>query len=244
MKTIKYYKLLASIVMVSILSTFTVNLLAQRRSHNEESTRYDETRRNKHLHDSKKRDKYNKSTYNYRDNNESHHQGKYYKKKSKHDQQQDHFVHKNHHKHKNHKSYHHEHVKFNHAHKAYYRGYHKNHSPYYKYRFYNNRHGHSCYNHSRYGEVIREFACEPRVIHHHSGDYYYTDGCYYRFYPEFGFVRVEVPSVYFSVLPEDCHRVRAYGEVYYTNGDLCFVKHRKGFRLVTMPEGIHFSIRF
>jgi hypothetical protein len=25
---------------------------------------------------------------------------------------------------------------------------------------------------------------------------------------------------------------------------LCFVRHRKGFRLVTRPEGIHFSIRF
>jgi hypothetical protein len=248
MRTSKYYKLFASIVLVSTITMSATNLFAQRRTYKEEATRYDERRRNMPLHDYNKRDKYNKSKYIHRNNNRGHkHENN---DKKSHHKYHKHYSHKkyNHHKHHRHghvehRCYRGDHYRGYHAHHRKY--HHKYHTPHYRYKHYYNRYGHSCYNHSRYGEVIWRFASEPRVIHHRDGDYYYSDGCYYKYYPEFGFVHVDVPNaVYFSRLPDDCHRVRVHGEVYYTDGDLCFVRHRKGFRLIKAPTGIHFSLKF
>ena len=247
MKTTKYYKLLASIVLVSTLTTYTTSLFAQRRSYNEEATRYEERKRNKSFHENQNRDRSKRSSY--KDNRRSQRHDHKYNNKKSHYHKHDHYVHKKHKGYKHHKYHKHGHIEYKHYHDDHYRGHHRyhhrHHAPYYRHKHYFNKHGHSCYNHSRYGQVIWRFACKPRVIHHHSGDYYYTNGCYYRYYPEFGFIHVEAPrTVYFSHLPNDCHRIKVHGGVYYTDGDLCFVRHRKGFRLVTMPEGIHFSIQF
>ncbi|PXX96027.1 hypothetical protein DF185_20940 [Marinifilum breve] len=249
MKTTKYYKLLASIVLVSTLTTYTTSLFAQRRSYNEEATRYEERKRNKSFHENNNKDRSKRSSYNYKDDRRSQRHDHKYKNKKSHYSNHDHYSHKKHKGHKHYKHHKHGHVEHRYYHGDHYRGHHRyhhrHHAPYYRHKHYYNKHGHSCYNHSKYGQVIWRFSCEPRVIHYHSGDYYYTNGYYYRYYPEFGFIHVEPPrAVYFSHLPNDCHRVKVHGGVYYTDGDLCFVRHRKGFRLVTMPEGIHFSIRF
>lgn len=220
MRTTKYYRLLASIVLVSTLTTYTTSLFAQRRSYNEEATRYEERKRNKSFDENNNRNKSKRSSYNYNDDHRSQrHDSKYNNNKSNY-HKNNHNAHKKHNGYKYHKP---GHVEYRHYHGDHYRANHRHQEPYYRHKYYYNKHGHSCYNHSKYGQVIWRFSCEPRVIHHQSGDYYYTNGSYYRFYPELGFILVEAPStVYFSHLPNDCHRVKVHGGVYYTDGDLCF----------------------
>ncbi|WP_421920792.1 hypothetical protein [Marinifilum sp.] len=72
MRTSKYYKLLASMVLVSTITLSTSNVFAQRRVHNEEAARYEERKRNKPLYDYNKRDRYKKSIYKYDDDRKSH----------------------------------------------------------------------------------------------------------------------------------------------------------------------------
>ncbi len=236
MKKFVFYKLITGIVLVSaiILSGSFAN--AQRRSSKENKTRYEERNKTNVLRNYDRSDRYNKSTYRA---DRKHAKSKTYgpeKNISKH--------HKNYKAHRGNQHYANKHYRkhrSNHKH-GYYSKHLNSHnrSPY----FYNN-YGHSCYHHTRYGDVVMRFASEPLVIRYRNGKYFYSEGYYYRFYPEIGFVVVNPPSsVYFSYIPDNCRRVSHHGNVYYSNGDLCFERHRKGFRLVKAPLGIHLSLKF
>ncbi|MRT94650.1 DUF6515 family protein [Ancylomarina sp. 16SWW S1-10-2] len=99
-------------------------------------------------------------------------------------------------------------------------------SSYYK------RQAHKSYLHSRYGNVVVQFATRPIIINHRDGNFYYSRGRYYQYYPEVGYVRVNVPeSIYFDDVPNSCERISYRGGVYFRLGDLNFVKNGRGFRL-------------
>jgi hypothetical protein len=240
MRTSKFYKLLASTVLVAAFTITSTDTFAQRRSNEDERTRYEERNKNTRMREYDRRDKYNKSEYRHRDHHKNHkHEYKHKKHRDKH-----------YHKRYSHRDRHYNnhcngHVTHRHYHGDHYRHHRKHHYPHYRYKHFYNDFGHSCYRHNRYGDVVVRFGCEPRVIRHRHVDYYYASGCYYRFYPEVGYVRVEAPrSVYFSYVPDECRRVVHRGNVYYIDGDLCFMRHNKGFRLVTAPTGIHLSFKF
>ncbi len=104
-------------------------------------------------------------------------------------------------------------------------------------RIYYKRHGHRCYKHSRFGHVVVEFSRHPRIIEHCDGDFYYTKGRYYQHLPQIGYVRVDEPrSVYFDRIPDYCERISRRGRVCFKFDDLCFVKARRGFRLIGSIE--------
>ena len=254
MKKSVLYKAITGTVLVAatLLSGNYVN--AQRKSSRDNNNLHEDRYKSTRLRPEDRTEKVNKSTYRIRNNNDSKKSHKANRVKSYY---RDHHS-KSHELHKyNHKKYHKKHQYKHKAHKGYnkhgykhykkYRHYkhHHQHYNYHRYRHFYNHHGHSCYHHSRYGNVVVRFACEPIVIHHRYGDYYYADRYYYRYYPEIGFIEVEPPrAVYFSYIPDDCQRVTVHGDVYYTNGELCFVRHRKGFRLVSAPSGFHLSVKF
>jgi hypothetical protein len=250
------YKLTASIVLVSAIAVTTSSVSAQRRSNKNDKQPYEEPSKSTRLRDSDRKAKYNKSRYSDRADNKSNTASKKYKKQNTHYKQdsygKSHSSHKGHsntYRYKKNRGYN----NGSYAHKSYsssgdrYRShrYPKTVQPRHSYRHFYNDHGHNCYRHNRYGNVVLRFAIAPVVIRHTYGDYYFSDGDYYRFYPEVGYVMVDAPnSLYFSYVPENCQRVSHHGGEYYTNGDMCFVKSRKGFRLVNAPSGIHLSFRF
>ena len=247
------YKLTASIVLVSAIAISTTSVSAQRRSQQNEKTRYEERNKSTRLKDADRNEKYNKSRYSdysdqKRNNASNKKSAKYHKERSTKgysSQYKNGHVNGNKRWDRNHNRG--AHVKSYHSSGDRYRSYrypkmvHTNQ----RYRNFYNDHGHNCYRHERYGNVVLRFAVAPVVIRHSYGDYYFSDGDFYRFYPEVGYVVVDAPnSLYFSYVPDNCHRILHHGNEYYTNGDMCFVKHRNGFRLVSAPAGIHLSLRF
>lgn len=247
------YKLTASIVLVSAIAVTTSSVSAQRRSNQNNKQRYEEPDKSTRLRDSDRKEKYNKSRYSDQSDHKSNASFKKYKKQNAHYKQDRHG--KSDKGHSNTYNYKKNRGRDNgsYAHKSYYPSgdhyrshrYPKTVHPHHSYRNFYNDHGHNCYQHNRYGNVVVRFAVAPLVIRHTYGDYYYSDGDYYRFYPEVGYVKVDAPNLlYFSYVPENCQRVSLHGGEYYTNGDICFVKSRKGFRLVNAPGGIHLSFRF
>ncbi len=101
-----------------------------------------------------------------------------------------------------------------------------------------------CYHHPRYGNVVMRFTTPPVMIRHNQGHYYYSGGHYYRYRPHIGYIRINAPySTCFHELPYGWRRFAFNGHIYYTAGDLYFVKYRRGFRLVSRPAGIHICAR-
>ncbi|PKQ61423.1 hypothetical protein BZG02_15840 [Labilibaculum filiforme] len=250
MKKSVLYKLTASIVLVAAIAISTSSASAQRRSEQKEKTRYEERNKSTRLTDADRSEKYNKSSYSDRSNsqkkNTSNKQSDYYKR----DRTSNKYSKNSNNGNSKHWDRSHNHTS---PHKSYYssgdrymsysypKAVHSNK----RYRNFYNQHGHNCYRHDRYGNVVLRFAAAPVVIRHTHGDYYFSDGDYYRFYPEVGYVMVDAPnSLYFSYVPDNCHRVSHRGNDYYTNGSIYFVKYRNGFRLVNTPGGIHLSLRF
>ena len=254
------YKLTASIVLVSAIAVTTSSVSAQRRSNQNDKTRYEKPTKSTRLKDSDRKAKYNKNTYSSRSDRRSNTTSKQYQKQyKKHSSHKKHNSHgKSYSSHKNHSNTYsykrnRRYSNGSHAHKSYYSSGDRYRSYRYprtvhsrnSYKHYYNDHGHNCYRHDRYGNVVLRFAVAPVVIRHTYGDYYFSDGDYFRFYPEVGYVRVDAPSsLYFSYLPDNCRRISHHGGEYYTNGAICFVKGRNGFRLVNAPSGIHLSFRF
>ena len=247
------YKLTASIVLVSAIAISTTSVSAQRRSQQNEKTRYEERNKSTRLKDADRNEKYNKSRYSdYSDrkknNTPNKKSTKYHKERHANGysgQYENGHVNSNKRWDRNHNGG--SHVKSYHSSGDRYRSYNypKMVHPNQRYRNFYNNHGNNCYRHDRYGNVVLRFAVAPVVIRHSYGDYYFSDGDYYRFYPEVGYVVVDAPnSLYFSYVPDNCHRILHHGNEYYTNGDMCFVKYRNGFRLVSAPAGIHLSLRF
>ncbi|MDM8160747.1 hypothetical protein QUH73_13045 [Labilibaculum sp. K2S] len=245
------YKLTASIVWVSAIAISTSSVSAQRRSQQYEKTRYEERNKSTRLKDADRKEKYNKSRYS--DNSDRKKNNTSNKKSTKYYKERNIKGYSNHQKNGNYK-----HGDWNRNNRLYSKkSYHSSGDRYRSYNypkmvhtnqryrnFYNN-HGNNCYRHDRYGNVVLRFAVAPVVIRHSYGDYYFSDGDYYRFYPEVGYVVVDAPnSLYFSYVPDNCHRVLHHGNEYYTNGEIYFVKHRNGFRLENAPTGIHLSLRF
>ncbi|RUT73388.1 hypothetical protein [Ancylomarina longa] len=231
MRNSKSYKLLASIVLVASISVSSANVFAQRRSHKEDKVRYEERKPSNRLRTYDRKEKYNKNTYQAKAKHQRNHHSQAYKKQK-------------YHQYKHVKSY---------ARRPYAKHYYDRHARYYprhnqvhyRYRQFYNQYGNRCYNHNRYGDVVIRFAVEPTVIPYQYGDYYFSEGDYYKYYPEVGYVMVDAPrSLYFSYLPNTCRRMIHSGNVYYTDGDLCFVKYRRGFRLVKTPARIQLSFRF
>ena len=247
------YKLTASIVLVSAIAVSSTSVIAQRRSNQNDKQRYEKSYKSTRLRDSDRKVKLNKNSYSDRSGYKRKATSKKAKKQnthynnersvrgySSHGRYADTYNYKKHRGH-NHGSY---------ARKSYYSSGDRYRSSRYaksvrSYRHFYNNHGHNCYRHNRYGNVVLRFVVAPVVIRHTYGDYYYSDGDYYRFYSEVGYVRVDAPNtLYFSYLPDNCQRVSHHGGDYYTNGDVCFVKNRRGFRIVNAPTGIHLSVRF
>jgi hypothetical protein len=247
MKKSILYQLVASIVLVSAISVSTTSATAQRRSQENDKTIYQESNQSTRLKVSDRNEKDNRKTYSTRSDNQkkqSYKQQNAYLKnnsyqKGQSNKSQDLTVYKNQKNrgvvytqnssgdgYENHK-------------------YPKQVYPHSRYKHFYNDRGHNCYQHDRYGQVILRFAVAPFVIRNSYGDYYYSKGDYYRFYPQIGYVQVEAPnSLYFSHLPDDCRGISHQGHEYYTNGELCFVRYRNGFKLVKNPIGIHLSLRF
>jgi len=225
------YKSLASIVLVATISVSTSDVFAQRRSHKEDKVRYEERKPSNRLRNYDRKEKFNKNTYHAKAKHQRNNHSQAYKTQK-------------HHQYKHMKSY---------ARKSYAKPYYDHHSsyyprhnrPHYRYRPFYNRYGNRCYYHKRYGDVVIRFAVEPTVIPYEYGDYYFSDGDYYKYYPEVGYVMVDAPnSLYFSYLPNTCHRMVHSGNVYYTDGNLSFMRYRRGFRLVKTPARIQLSFRF
>ena len=208
-------KLVASIVLVAAIIFSGLPTFAQHRSHQDERNRHEKrkyTKRTKgHKHD-KKRD------YHAKSHKKDRQQDKYSKVKTRHyggDR------------------YHNDRVVSRHDSHRYnsraQRGH--NHHKQVARRYYK-RHGHRCYAHPRYGNVVVKFSVRPTIINHCDGDYYYARGRYYQYYPEFGYIRVDAPeSICFDAVPDACERVSYRGGVYFRLGDLSFVKDGRGFRL-------------
>ncbi|MBL4560618.1 MAG: hypothetical protein JKX79_06490 [Labilibaculum sp.] len=250
------YKLTASIVLVSAIAVSSTSVSAQRRSNQNNKQLYEEPNKSTRLRDSDRKEKYNKSSYSNRSNHTCNAASKKYKRQNTHYKNDrsnkgssSHIRHADAYNYKKHRS----HNQGSYVRKSYYSSgdryrsyrYAKSVHPHHSYKHFYNDHGHNCYRHNRYGNVVLRFAVAPLVIRHTYGDYFYSDGDYYRFYPEVGYVRVDAPnSLYFSYVPDNCQRVSHRGGEYYTNGDMCFVKSRRGFRLVNTPSGIHLSVRF
>lgn len=250
------YKLTASIVLISAIAVTTSSVSAQRRSNQNDKQTYEEPNKSIRLRDFDRKEKYNKNRYSDRSNNTGTATSKKYRKQNSHYKndrlnkgRSSHSKHADTYNYKKHRSYN----DGSYARKSYYSSgdhyrnnrYTKTVHPHHSYRHFYNDYGHNCYRHNRYGNVVLRFAVAPLIIRHPYGDYFYSDGDYYRFYPEVGYVRVDAPnSLYFSYVPENCQRVSHRGGEYYTNGDVCFVRSRRGFRLVNTPARIHLSLRF
>lgn len=253
----KIYKLVASIVLVSAISFSTSNANGQRRSSKNEKLRYEERNKTDRLRKYDGKEKYNRSNYSsgfnqdtdrvkkkHQKYNSQHKQQKYAKKSSNSNVdrkgKQKSFGHNS----RAHKSYRHWDSRpkvRQHSHRQHKRQI-KSQS---RYRHFYDRHGHTCYHHDRYGNVLIRFANEPLIISHPYGNYYFTNGVYYRFYKEVGYVLVDAPSsTYFSYVPHNCKQVRHQAGVYYTNGEICFVKHKNAYRLVKVPTNLQFSLHF
>ncbi|WP_372751785.1 DUF6515 family protein [Labilibaculum sp.] len=249
MKKSILYKLVASIVLVSTISVSTTIANAQRISQENDKTIYEKSRKSTRLKKSDKNENYNKSNYSARSNNQkykSYNQPKTYSKNDSYKKRQWNQA-RNLEAYKNQKNRNRGVVYTHPLSRDRFEGhkYPKQVYPHSRYKHFYNDRGHNCYQHDRYGRVILRFAVAPFVIRNNYGDYYYSDGDYYRFYPEVGYVHVEAPSsLYFSHLPEDCRWISHQGHEYYTNGELCFVRHPNGFKLVKNPIGIHLSLRF
>lgn len=224
--------LIAGIVLVSIIIFSGFSLLAQRRSQQNEKIRYEEKNQPNRLREYNSKERYNQSDYQSKNDQPRNQNEKKYSKINT-EQNNNGYVHA--------KRTAADHSRYDRENRHYAsRSFHNNHEV----RHYYNK-GHSWYHHPRFGNVVVRFAVDPFVIHHQQGDFYYSDGLYYRFYPEIGYVVVDVPeSIYFECLPDNYARVSYNGNVYFTDGDLCFVHHQKGFRLIKAPSGIHFAIRF
>jgi hypothetical protein len=207
-------KLVASIVLVSAIIFSGLPTFAQHRSHKDERNRNEKrkyTKRTKGHKHNKKKDYHAKSHKKHRQHD------RYSKVRTRH-YDGDHYRRDRVVRHKNNQRY-----------NRYDRG-HKHHK--HGVRSYYKRHGHRCYSHSRYGNVVVRFSVRPTIINHCEGDYYYSSGRYYQYYPEVGYVMVNAPeSVCFDDIPDACERVSYRGGVYFRLGDLSFVKDRGGFRL-------------
>jgi len=219
-------KLAASIVLVTAIIFSGLPVSAQHRSHNDEHHKHHDkkgySKRSKEHKHNKKKDYHSRS---HRKN--GHHHG-HTRVKSRH-YNGDHYhadrVYRHHDAHRSNRHVHRSYRHNKHVHHTYRHPKHSSHH-YYK------RHGHRCYSHSRFGDVVVRFAVAPIVIRHHEGDYYYTNGIYYQFYPEIGYVRVNMPeSVCFDDFSDDCERVSYRGGVYFRLGDLYFKKDHRGFHL-------------
>lgn len=209
-------KLVTSIVLVAAIIFSGLPSFAQNRSHKDERNRNEKrkyTKRTKgHKHD-KKRDYHAKSHKKNR-----HHHDKYRKVRTKH-YKGDHYhrerIIKRHGDYRYNRYAHNGHKHHNHGVRSYYK-----------------HNGHRCYSHSRFGNVVVRFSTRPTIINHCDGDFYYSRGRYYQYYPEIGYVRVEAPnSLCFDDIPDSCERVSYRGGVYFRLGDLSFVKNGRGFRL-------------
>ncbi|MCL3779220.1 hypothetical protein EMN47_02360 [Prolixibacteraceae bacterium JC049] len=100
-----------------------------------------------------------------------------------------------------------------------------------------------CVSHPRYGEVVVRFGRPPKILRHRHGHYYYSGGYCYEYMPAIGYVRVDsYHNSYFMELPTGYSRVWYNGRHYYMWDDLCFVKYRRGYRIITPPRGIHIHI--
>jgi len=226
-------KLAASTVLVTAIIFSSSQVFAQRRSHQDEKDHHDKKGYSKRSKENKyhKHDKHNKKRdYHYkshRKNGHDHHKG-HSKVKSRHyhgDRYHADRVDRRHDAYRHNRNVHRSHRHHKHVHHTYRHAKHLSHH-YYK------RHGHRCYAHPRFGNVVVRFAVAPIVIRHHEGDYYYTNGFYYQFYPEIGYVRVDMPeSVCFDDISDDCERVSYRGGVYFRVGDLYFEKDHRGFHL-------------
>ncbi len=208
-------KLVASIVLVAAIIFSALPTFAQHRSHHDERKRQEKrkyTKRNKGRKHDKKKDYHARSHKKYRQ------QDKYTKVRTRHycgDRYHNDRIVKRHNKHRYDRYAHRGHKHHKHAVRRYYK-----------------RHGHRCYSHSRYGNVIVQFSVRPTIINHCDGDFYYARGRYYQYYPEVGYIRVDAPeSICFDDIPDACERVAYRGGVYFRLGDLSFVKNGRGFRL-------------
>lgn len=251
MKKSVLYKWVASIVLVSTISVSTTSATAQRRSQENQKTSYADSKQSTRLRTVDLNNKNKKNTYSDRSNTKKY---KSYSKQKAYSNQ-DTYRKGNSDRQRNLNAYHKERKgnQVSHAYRSYsssgdrYKSnkYPKQVHPHSRYKHFYNDRGHNYYQHDRFGRVVLRFAVAPIIIRHNHGDYYYSYGEYYRFYPEVGYVRVEAPnSLYFSQLPDDCRWISHQGHEYYTNGELCFVRYRNGFKLVKNPIGIHLSIRF
>ena len=213
-------KLVASIVLVSAIIFSGLPTFAQHRSRKDERNRTEKrkyTKRTKGHKHNKKRDYHAKSHKKHRQHDRyskvrtRHYGGDYYRNNRivKHNNRQryNRYVHRGHNNHK-------------HSVRSYYK-----------------RHGHKCYSHSRYRNVVVRFSTRPTIINHCDGDFYYSRGRYYQYYSGIGYVRVDEPEfIYFDNIPDSCEHVSYPGGIYFRIGDLSFVKNGRGFRLAGLIE--------
>ncbi|WP_372641445.1 DUF6515 family protein [Ancylomarina sp.] len=211
-------KLVASIVLVAAIIFSGLPTFAQYRSHKDErkeNSKY--TKRTKgHKHDKKK-------DYHAKSHKKNNHHDKYSKVKTRHydgDRYHNDRVVTRHDNHRYNSRANRGHNHHKHAARRYYK-----------------RHGHRCYAHPRYGNVVVKFSVRPTIINHCDGDFYYVRGRYYQYYPELGYIRVDAPeAACFDHIPDGCERVSHRGGVYFRLGDLSFVKDGRGFRLAGSIE--------
>ncbi|MFT5749491.1 MAG: hypothetical protein ACI93S_000749 [Ancylomarina sp.] len=213
-------KLVASIILVSAIIFSGLPTFAQHRSHKDERNRTEKR-------------KYTKRTKGHKYDNKRDHQAKSHKKHRQNDKYS-----KVRTRHYGGDRYHNDRIvkRHNHyRHNRYANRGHNNHR--HGVRSYYKRHGHKCYSHSKYGNVVVRFSTRPTIINYCDGDFYYSRGRYYQYYPEVGYVRVDEPeSICFDDIPDSCERVSYQGGVYFRLGDLSFVKNGRGFRLAGSIE--------
>jgi len=198
-------KLVAGTVLVTAIIFSGLPTFAQSRSHQDERNRQENSKYTKRTKGYKHEDKRNYHAKSHKENR--HHHDQYSKVRTRH-YEGDHY-------HKGGRVVYYDDRGHKHAVRRYYK-----------------RHGHRCYAHPRYGDVVVRFSVRPTIINHCDGDFYYTRGRYYQYYPEVGYVRVEAPqSTCFEHIPDGCERVSYRGGVYFRLGDLSFVKDGRGFRI-------------
>ena len=208
-------KLVASIVLVSAIIFSGLPTFAQQRSHKDEKNRTEKRKYTKRTKDNKKVNKRDYQTKSYK----THKQNDKYSKVRARDYGGDRYR-------KERIVRRHNDYRYN----RYAQG-RQNHQPHGVSTYYK-RQVHKSYLHSRYGNVVVQFATRPIIINHRDGNFYYSQGRYYQYYPEVGYVRVNEPqSICFDDIPDSCERVSYRGGIYFRLGDLNFVKNGRGFRL-------------
>jgi hypothetical protein len=86
---------------------------------------------------------------------------------------------------------------------------------------------------------------QPIVMNHGHGQVYFFDGHCYEYYPNRGYVMINIPVNYiFNEIPYECRKVWIAGNYFYKYEDIYFKPSIHGYVVIPNPWEINFTARF